>query len=69
MSVPNKSFNCLMAIRKNGRPVKCMFWQFRQHLNIKDYQLYKSCNNYWMCQSCSDSIFPFNSIEDEVLLG
>ena len=53
--------------------MKCSLCNLCYHLNctsitLADYKLFKSSNLGWTCQICSQSIFPFHSVEDNELI-
>ena len=64
---------CDKLIRSNGRKLKCSLCNFYYHFNctsltLPDYKYFKSSSLGWTCQTCSQSTFPFHSIEDNELV-
>ena len=64
---------CDKLIRSNGRKLKCSLCNFCYHFNctsltLADYKYFKSSSFGWTCQTCSQSTFPFHSIEDNELV-
>ena len=64
---------CNKLIRSNGRKLECSLCNLCYHFNctsltLADYKYFKSSNLGWTCQTCSKSIFPFHSIEDNELV-
>ena len=64
---------CDKLIRSNGRKLICSLCNFCYHFNctsltLADYKYFKSSSLGWTCQICSQSTFPFHSIEDNELV-
>ena len=64
---------CNKLIRSNGRKLECSLCNLCYHFNcisltLSDYKYFKSSSLGWTCQTCSKSIFPFHSIEDNELV-
>ena len=64
---------CNKLIRSNGRKLECSLCNLCYHFNctsltLADYKYFKSSSLGWTCQTCSKSIFPFHSIEDNELV-
>lgn len=63
----NKS---LVNIKRKVQCNACCFWYHQKctTLSIKEYNYYSKVNYPWTCSNCLSEIFPFHSIDSQLLI-